>query len=278
MRKVKVTTIKKIIHHFFLIIGSIIFIFPFYWLISTSLKEEANIFVLPPQLIPNPIQWQNYVDMFLYFPFLRFFINSVYVSTLTILGTLISCSLVAFSFARLKWPGRDIFFVILLSTMMLPFQVTMVPLYLIFRNLGWVDTFKPLWIPAWFGNAFYIFLLRQFFQGIPRELEDAAKVDGASYFCIYSRIILPLSKPALLTVVIFTFMGAWNDFIGPLIYLNSTEKLTLALGLRLFQSQFGGEWALLMAASTVMTLPLVILFFIAQRYFIQGIVLTGLKI
>lgn len=269
---------KKIIHHFFLIIGSIIFIFPFYWLISTSLKEEANIFILPPQLIPDPTRWQNYVDVFLYFPFLRFFINSVYVCTLTILGILISCSLVAFSFARLKWPGRDIFFVILLSTMMIPFQVTMVPLYLIFRDLGWIDTFKPLWVPAWFGSAFYIFLLRQFFQGIPRELEDAAKIDGASYFCIYSRIILPLSKPALLTVVIFTFMGAWNDFIGPLIYLNSTEKLTLALGLRLFQSQFGGEWALLMAASTMMTLPLVILFFIAQRYFIQGIVLTGLKI
>lgn len=275
VRKKKLT---GAIHYLVVVIGAIIFLFPFYWLASTSLKMETKLFALPPQLIPYPVQWRNYADMFKYFSFLRYFMNSAYVSGLTILGAVISCSLVAFSFARLRWPGRDIFFLVLLGTLMIPFPVTMVPLYLIFAKLGWVDTFIPLWLPFWFGPAFYVFLLRQFFRGIPRELDEAARIDGASYFCIYSRIILPLAKPVLLTVVIFSFMYAWNDFLGPLIYLSSSEKLTLALGLRSFQSQFTGEWALMMAAATVMTVPLIVIFFIAQKYFIRGIVLTGLKI
>jgi len=268
---------NRIIVQIVITLGAVIFIFPFLWLVSTSLKPEAQIFVLPPQLIPKPIQWENYTHMFKYFPFFRFFSNSVYITLMVLVGTLFSCPLVAFSFARLRWPGRDFLFIVLLSTMMLPPQVTMVPVYLIFRELRWIDSFRPLWVPSWFGSAFYVFLLRQFFLTIPRELEDAAKIDGCSFPRIYTQIMLPLIKPALATTAIFTFMGAWNDFMGPLIYINSTEKLPLSLGLRLFQTQFGGEWAMMMAASTIMVIPLVAVFIAFQRYFIQGIVLTGLK-
>jgi ABC-type glycerol-3-phosphate transport system permease component len=268
---------NRIIVQTVITLGAVIFIFPFLWLVSTSLKPEAQIFVLPPQLIPKPIQWENYTRMFKYFSFFRFFSNSVYITLMVLIGTLFSSPLVAFSFARLRWPARDFLFIVLLSTMMLPPQVTMVPVYLIFRELRWIDSFRPLWVPSWFGSAFYIFLLRQFFLTIPRELEDAAKIDGCSFPRIYTQIMLPLIKPALATTAIFTFMGAWNDFMGPLIYINSTEKMPLSLGLRLFQTQFGGEWAMMMAASTMMVIPLVVMFIVFQRYFIQGIVLTGLK-
>jgi len=269
--------INRIIIQIIVILGAIVFIFPFLWLVSTSLKPDEQIFALPPKLIPNPVQWENYTRMFKYFPFSRFFGNSVYITFMTLVGVLFSCPLVAFSFAKLRWPGRDLLFLVLLSTMMLPPQVTMVPVYLLFRELGWIDTFRPLWVPAWFGSAFYIFLLRQFFLTIPRELEEAARIDGCSFPRMYAQIMLPLIKPALATTAIFTFMGAWNDFMGPLIYINSTEKFPLSLGLRLFQTQFGGEWAMMMAASVIMVLPLIIMFIAFQRYFIQGIVLTGLK-
>lgn len=269
--------INRIIIQIIVILGAIVFIFPFLWLVSTSLKPDEQIFALPPKLIPNPVQWENYTRMFKYFPFSRFFGNSVYITFMTLVGVLFSCPLVAFSFAKLRWPGRDLLFLVLLSTMMLPPQVTMVPVYLLFRELGWIDTFRPLWVPAWFGSAFYIFLLRQFFLTIPRELEEAARIDGCSFPRMYVQIMLPLIKPALATTAIFTFMGAWNDFMGPLIYINSTEKFPLSLGLRLFQTQFGGEWAMMMAASVIMVLPLIIMFIAFQRYFIQGIVLTGLK-
>ncbi len=273
----KKKVINRIIIQIIVILGAIVFIFPFIWLVSTSLKPDEQIFALPPKLIPNPIQWENYTRMFKYFPFSRFFGNSVYITFMTLVGVLFSCPLVAFSFAKLRWPGRDFLFLVLLSTMMLPPQVTMVPVYLLFRELGWIDTFRPLWVPAWFGSAFYIFLLRQFFLTIPRELEEAARIDGCSFPRMYAQIMLPLIKPALATTAIFTFMGAWNDFMGPLIYINSTEKFPLSLGLRLFQTQFGGEWAMMMAASVIMVLPLIIMFIAFQRYFIQGIVLTGLK-
>ena len=273
----KKKVINRIIIQIIVILGAIVFIFPFLWLVSTSLKPDEQIFALPPKLIPNPVQWENYTRMFKYFPFSRFFGNSVYITFMTLVGVLFSCPLVAFSFAKLRWPGRDLLFLVLLSTMMLPPQVTMVPVYLLFRELGWIDTFRPLWVPAWFGSAFYIFLLRQFFLTIPRELEEAARIDGCSFPRMYVQIMLPLIKPALATTAIFTFMGAWNDFMGPLIYINSTEKFPLSLGLRLFQTQFGGEWAMMMAASVIMVLPLIIMFIAFQRYFIQGIVLTGLK-
>ncbi|MBI4552383.1 MAG: carbohydrate ABC transporter permease [Candidatus Latescibacteria bacterium] len=268
---------KQIIPHIVLGIGALVFFFPFAWLVSTSLKPDHQIFVFPPVLFPHPVRWENFRLVFEYIPFFRLIGNTVLVTGLNITGTLLSCSLVAYSFARLRWPGRDTLFVVMLSTMMLPAQVTMIPIYLLFARLGWVDTFKPLWVPSLFGSAFHIFLLRQFLLTIPRELEEAALVDGAGYFNIYRTIMLPLIKPALATVAIFTFMANWNDFLHPLIYLNSLDRMTLAIGLRLLQATHGSEWGLLMAASTMMTVPVVIVFFFTQRYFIQGITLTGLK-
>ena len=203
--------------------------------------------------------------------------NSAYLVALSIAGQLLSCSLVAYAFARLHWPGREALFGLLLATMMLPGQVTMIPVFLIFKQLGWYNTLKTLWVPSFFGSAFFIFMLRQFMRAIPNDLEDAARIDGCGPFGIYWRIILPLIKPALAAVAIFTFMGTWNDFMGPLIYLNDQRLYPLALGLFDFRSQHGGEFGMLMAASTLMTLPVIAVFFLAQKYFIQGVTLTGMK-
>lgn len=226
--------------------------------------------------------WKNYPDALKFLPpetksGLVFLGNTLWLSALTILGTLLSSSLVAFSFARLKWPGRDTLFVVLLATMMLPGAVTMMPIFLIFRWIGWIDSLRPLWAPAFFGSAFNIFLLRQFFLTIPNDLEDAAKIDGCSYFGIYWRIMLPLIKPALAAITIMTFMASWNNFMGPLIYVSSPTRMPLAYALQLFQTARGGEPGLLMAASTMVMLPVLALFFFTQRYFIQGVTLTGIK-
>ena len=226
--------------------------------------------------------WKNYPDALKFLPpetnhGMTFLGNTLQVTVLSILGTLLGSSMVAYGFARLKFPGRDVLFVVLLATMMLPQAVTMMPVFLIFRWLGWVDTLKPLWVPAFFGSAFNIFLLRQFFLGIPTELEDAAKIDGCSYIGIFWRIMLPQIKPALAALTIMAFMGAWNDFRNPLIYISSPEKETLAYALQLYQTSHGGEPGLMMAASTLVMLPVLALFFFTQRYFIQGITLTGIK-
>jgi len=207
----------------------------------------------------------------------RYLFNSIYLVVLNVLGQILSCSLVAYAFARLKWPGRDVLFAVMLSTMMLPPQVTMIPVFLIFKHLHWYNTLKALWVPSFLGGAFFIFMLRQFMKTIPVELEDAAKIDGCGFFGVYWRIILPLMKPALAAVAIFTFMGTWNNFMGPLIYLNDQRLYPLALGLFEFKSQYGGEFGMMMAASTMMTLPVVAIFFLAQKYFIQGVTLTGMK-
>ncbi|MEW6356551.1 MAG: ABC transporter permease subunit [Planctomycetota bacterium] len=220
---------------------------------------------------------RNYWEALRFIPFWRYTFNSVFLVALNILGELFACSLVAYSFARLKWPGRDICFVVLLGTMMLPPQVTMIPVFLIFKHLGWFNTLKPLWVPSFLGSAFFIFLLRQFMKGIPTDLEDAAKIDGCSFFGIYWRIILPLIKPALAAIAIFTFMNTWNNFMGPLIYVNDQRLYPLSLGLFIFQTAHRTEFGMLMAASTLMTLPVVVMFFTAQRYFIQGVTLTGMK-
>ena len=203
--------------------------------------------------------------------------NSVYLVVMTMLGQVLSCSIVAYAFSRLNWPGREALFAILLATMMLPAQVTMIPVFMIFEKLGWYNTLRALWAPSFFGSAFFIFLLRQFMKSIPNDLEDAAKIDGCSFFGIYWRIILPLVKPALAAVCIFTFMGTWNDFMGPLIYINDQRLYPLALGLFDFRAQHKTDFGMLMAASTLMTLPVIALFFLAQRYFIQGVTLTGMK-
>lgn len=267
----------RTLHYVVLFVLGIVFGFPFYWLVTTSLKVDKQLFVIPPVLFPNPVNWQNYPRMFEFLPFYKFIINTTIITALVIAGVLVSCPLAAYSFARLRWPGRNIAFLGILATMMLPEQVTLIPQYILFKVFGWIDTWQPLWVPTWLGSAFYIFLLRQFFLTIPTELEDAAKIDGAGFFTIYWRIMLPLVKPALASVIVFSFIGSWNNFLGPLIYINTPEKMPISLALRLFQTLHGAEYGLMMAASTIATLPIVILFFFTQRYFIQGIVLTGLK-
>lgn len=340
--------------HLALLAGSFMFLIPFAWLISTSLKPDDEMAIFPPVWIPTqqvtsdtlkneedkpaglswwqmpvgkdkvkvevaevrdlpsgqikvqvitpgPYQghtgvveptdltkirhtapkWDNYSEALTYLPpdthyGLTFLGNTLFLTIMTVLGTLLSSSLVAYSFARLKWPGKDTLFIVLLATMMIPGAVTMMPQFLIYRSLGWIDTLRPLWVPSFFGSAFNIFLLRQFFMSIPTELEDAAKIDGCGPFSIYWRIMLPLVKPALAAIAIMGVMGAWNNFQGPLIYLSSSEKMPLAYALQLYQQQHGGEPGLLMAASTLVVLPIIVLFFFTQRYFIEGVSLTGL--
>ncbi|GAH54781.1 unnamed protein product, partial [marine sediment metagenome] len=250
---------------------------PFLWMLSTSLKPSNQIFIFPPKWIPHPFKWSNYPEGWTILPFTTFLKNTTIITGLSVLGNLISCSLVAFAFARLRCHTRNFLFMLMLSTMMIPYQVIIIPQFIIFKTLNWIDTFKPLIVPAWLGYPFFIFLLRQFFMTIPFELDDAAKIDGCSALRIYWSIMLPLSKPALAAVAIFSFVGNWNNFMGPLIYLSSAEKYTLALGLQLFQGQYMIEMGLLMAASVLVLLPIIIVFFFAQKYFIQGITLTGLK-
>lgn len=271
--------------HLVLLTGAVAFMLPFLWMIMTSLKPETQLFSHPASL-PHPFLWSNYPKALKFLQKalpsgskygLIFVVNTLYVSGLSVIGMVLSSSLAAYAFARLRWPGRNVLFVVLLATMMLPAAVTMIPVFMIYRDLGWVDTLRPLWVPGFFAVPFYVFLLRQFFLTIPRELEDAAKIDGCGYWRIYWRIMLPQIKPALAAVAIMQFLGSWNDFMGPLIYISSPEKMTGSYALQLFQSAHGGEWALLMAAATLWTIPILMLFFFAQRYFIQGVTLTGIK-
>lgn len=269
--------IGRAIGHLLLSVAGILFILPFFWLVSTSLKELDQIFTMPPIWIPNPIRWQNYPEALSYFPFLRQLRNTLIIALSSTGLTLISSTLVAFSFSRLRWVGRDLCFFLMLATMMLPYQVTMIPLFIIYRSLNWVNSFLPLIIPHAFGVPFFIFLLRQFFLSIPKDLDDAATIDGCLEAGILRHIILPLAKPALTTVALFQFLGSWNDFLGPLIYLNDPDKYTLPLGIQVFASTSGVQWGWMMAATTVLTVPVVVLFFFTQRTFIQGISVTGMK-
>ncbi len=251
---------------------------PFLWLVSSSLKLEQRVFQYPPQWIPDPIRWINYYEALTVKPFHIYLKNTMFIAVLNQVAILLTASFCAYGFARIEFPGRDFWFGVVLATMMLPYFVVMVPHFVIFSRLGWVDTFLPLTVPFFFGGgAFNIFLFRQFFRSLPKELSDAARIDGCSEFDIYWRIILPLSTPALITVSIFTFLYTWNDFIGPLLYLSSPDNHTVALGLSAFRGVMRNQWHLLMAASTAMTLPVIILFFFLQRYFIRGVVMSGLK-
>jgi len=278
MKRLNFNTSRTFMTYLLLIGASIVLILPFLWIISTSLKGSASIFAVPPQWIPKDIHWDNYAKVFTKMPFFIYLKNSVFISVLTILGTLLSSSLVAYAFACLKWPGRDWLFVFVLATMMLPAQVTMIPVFVLYKQFGWLNTFKPLIVPAFFGGgAFNIFLLRQFFLTIPKELFEAARLDGCSEFKIYWKIVLPLAKPALATVAILTFMMTWNDFLGPLIYLSDKLKGTLALGLAMFVGQYQTEWGVLMAASVLVMLPVIVLFFLFQKYFIRGFMMSGIK-
>ncbi len=260
-----------------LIIVTFIYMLPFLWMLSTSFKADHDLYLFPPKLIPIPPVFENYKNALEYFPFFRYFANSVIITAGAIIGTLISCPLIAYSFSKIKWWGRDILFYIMIGTIMLPFAVTMIPQFVIFKKLGWINTFLPLIVPAFFGTPLYIFLIRQFFQTIPDALLDAARVDGASEFQIYMKVMLPLSKPVLLLVGLFQFIASWNNYLGPLIYLTDETKYPLSLGLPQFLNRYGTHWNWMMAAATISLLPTIIFFFFAQSYLIEGIKLSGLK-
>lgn len=272
--------LAQILAYIVVTMGAIVLMVPFAWMLSSSVKPLDQIFVEPPQWIPQPIQWQNYTDAWSALPFTRFLFNTLFITLLGMAGSIFTSALVAYGFARYRFPGRDLLFIVLLSTMMLPYVVTLIPGFLIWRTLGLINTYDPLVIGALFGGGpFFIFLIRQFMLGIPEELEEAARIDGANTFQIFTRIMLPLVRPALLAVGIFSFQGFWNDFLGPLIYLNDLQKYTMTLGMFFF---VGGaseapKWHWLMAMSTLIALPILAIFFLAQRQFIEGITLTGLK-
>ncbi len=261
-----------------LVVLSLIFFFPFFWMLSSALKPEYQIFVWPPQWIPNPIILENFINAFSnpQLPFRIFFGNTLILEIFIIIGRLLSCTLIAYGFARLEAPGKNVLFAILLATLMLPATVIQIPRVILFNEIGWINSFKPLIVPTWFGEAYAIFLMRQFFETIPRELEEAAHMDGANTFQIITRIIVPLSMPVLAVITILSFKDIWNEFFAPLLYLNDLNKYTLAVGLAYFNGNFDVKMAELMAASVVVLLPLVIVFFIGQKAFVEGISLTGL--
>ena len=259
------------------VIGFIL-LMPFVWLARSSLMDAGQIFEYPPRWIPNPIAWTNYPDAIDAIPFVQYTVNTLWILVPTVLGTVVSCTLAAYGFARLTWPGRDLIFNILLLTFMLPFVATLIPTFLLWTGLGLVNTDWPLVLPHWFGSdVFFIFLLRQFFRTIPRELDEAAILDGANPLQVLWHVIVPLSRPALATIAILSGMAAWNDFLDPLVYLNQSDKFTLALGLSEFTGLYSSQWHLLMAAATLIVVPVVVIFFFAQRYFVEGITLTGIK-
>ena len=270
--------VGKFMVYLLCLLGSVLMLFPLLWLVRSSVMGLGQIFTFPPEWIPRPWQWQNYPEALTTIPFFRYFLNTLTILIPTVVGTVITSALAAYGFSRLRWPGRDLVFNVLLTTLMLPYAVTLIPTFLLWAQLDLINTFWPLIIPHWFGGGiFSIFLLRQFFRTIPRELDEAALIDGANPLQILWRIIVPLSRPALIAVAIFSALNSWNDFLGPLIYLNDSRHFTLAIGLAEFTGLYSSQWHLLMAASTVVIAPVIVLFFFAQRYFIEGIALTGSK-
>lgn len=267
---------KSTLKHIVIYVLAFITLAPFIWMILTSLKDMNEIYVYPPQFIPSEFKWENYKKAFEAAPFGRYYFNSIFVAVTVTLGQLITCSMAAFAFARLQFKGRNILFYLFLGTMMIPYNVTMIPSFLVLYWLGWIDTYYALIVPG-LASAFGTFLLRQFFITIPRELEEAAYIDGATKLQVLRKIIVPLAKPALATLAIFTFMGVFNDFIWALIVLNSEDMQTVQLGLAIFRDRYLTQWDLLMAGSVTAVLPILIVFFFAQKYFIQGITLSGLK-
>jgi ABC-type glycerol-3-phosphate transport system permease component len=271
---------SRILHRamvYALLIGlSVLFIFPFLWMVSTSLKPQDEVFSYPPTFIPTSFQWENYPDGWTILPFNTFLRNSLIVTSANVIGNLISCALVAYGFARLRAPGKNLLFILLLATIMIPREVTIVPRFILFSEVGLVNTLWPLILPAWFGYPFFIFLLRQFFMTIPRDLDDAARIDGAGHLRILVDVILPLSKPALGTVAIFAFIGNWTNVLDPLIYIRSQDLFTLALGLNLFRGPAFTQFNWLMAVSIITLLPVLVIFFVTQRTFVRGVTLTGM--
>jgi len=267
-----------------LAILSIPALLPMAWMVSTSLKTDEQVFakggkgaptVSLKSLVPDPVNVKNYPDALTALPLRTYIRNTVFLCLVNVVGAVFSSAVVAYGFARMKFIGRDALFLVMVATMAVPGQVTMVPIFAMYRALGWYGTYLPLTVPAFFGAPFYIFLLTQFYRTMPEEMAEAARLDGASEWRIFSTLMLPLSKPALATCALFQFVGSWNDFLGPLLYLNDPQKYTVAYGLQQFMSKNGGQWTLLMAAATLFTLPVIILFFFAQKTFIQGIATTG---
>jgi ABC-type glycerol-3-phosphate transport system permease component len=268
---------RLVLRYLMLAAAAVLFLAPLYWMISSSLKPEYQVFARPPVWWPNPPRWQNYPEALTRLPFGRYAVNTLIIAVLSVIGYTLSCTLVAYGFARLRAPGKDALFVVLLATLMLPYPVVMIPQYVIFSELNLVNTFWPLILPAFLASPFYIFLLRQFFLQIPPDLEDAARIDGANILQTIWYVMLPLARPAMVVVAIFSFQYAWNDFLAPLIYLQDQSKYTLMLGLSFFRSSFQVNWAYLMAASLTIALPVILLFFIAQREFVEGIAVGGIK-
>lgn len=265
------------IPHLILGVVGLLFLLPFVWTVLTSLKTQEEIFAIPIVWIPEHFQWSNYVEAVNMIPFFRYLWNTVLVAGVSVIGVVLICPLVAYGFSRVQFKGRNTLFYFMLATLMLPYQVTLIPLYVLYNNLGLLDSFWPLWLGAWFGMATNVFMVRQFFMNLPYELSESAKIDGASEFRIYSQIILPLARPAVMTIGLLTFLASWGDFMGPLIYLNSPENWTLSIGLKGYIGETKVAWEQLMAASTLFTVPIVVLYFFVQKQFIEGIALTGFK-
>lgn len=256
---------------------TLVFLVPLFWLLSSSLKETSELFSVPVKWLPSKLHFENFTRMFEYFPFMLYLKNTLIIVFFNIVGSTLSSAVVAYGFSRLNWKGRDKIFVIVLITMILPFQVIMVPLFMIFQKIGWIGTFLPLTLTCFFGNPFYIFLIRQFFLSLPFELNDAARIDGAGEFRIFAQIVMPLSTPVLATAAIFSFLKTWNDFIGPLIFLANQKLYTLSIGAQMIRSRLQPNWEILMPLGVVMVLPVLIVFFLMQKYFIQGIAMSGIK-
>jgi multiple sugar transport system permease protein len=267
---------SRMIIYALLILGTVVFVLPFLWMVSTALKQSQEVFTFPPTFWPSSLQWNNFIEGWTVLPFNTFLFNTLLITTAAVLGNMVSCILPAYAFARLEARGKRIAFALMLATMMIPVEVTLVPMFIVFSKLNMVNTFWPLILPAWFGYAYFIFLLRQFFMTIPREYDEAARIDGAGYFRTLWSVILPQARPAIATVAIFAFVGNWNNLLAPIIYLRSQEKFTLVLGLQLFQGQFQTYYNQMMAVALITLLPILIIFLLAQRTFIEGANLSGL--
>ena len=274
--RVRYITWRVLLYSVITLVGATMLL-PLLWMISTSLKEPGAVLLLPPKWISIPLQWGNYPKLFDVLPFDLFLINSIKIAVFATVGALLSCSMAAFAFARMRFPGKNIIFAVILAMIMIPFHVTLIPLFKLYRDIGWLSTHLPLTVPFFFGTAFGIFLMRQFYLTIPQEMVEAARIDGCSFIQIYYRIFLPLSKPGLATLGIFTFLGSWNNLMGPLIFLTKVETMTITLGLTLLTNQAGGRWELIQAGAVISILPITVMFFIGQEHFIQGIARTGIK-